>query len=56
MRVPIAIIAGALLIAISVLVVGRYSVGHVIVGRGIVTVVGVDQWTGTPFMRQASTN
>ena len=55
MRVPIAIILGALLIAASVLIVGRYSVGHVAAGSGIFTVFGVDEWTGEPFMRQALT-
>jgi hypothetical protein len=49
MRIPLAIIAGALLIAASILIVGRYSVGHVAVGSRGYTVFGVDSWTGEPF-------
>jgi hypothetical protein len=56
MRLPIAIVAGAVLIAASILIVGRYTVGHVALGTRAVTVIGVDEWTGEPFMRQATTN
>ena len=56
MCVPIAIIAGALLIAASVLVVGRYEIGHLGVGSHGFTVYGVDTWTGGPFMRTATTD
>ena len=56
MRVPSAIIIGAALIAVSVLIVGRYSVGRVALGTQAVTVVGIDQWTGEPFMRTAPTD
>jgi hypothetical protein len=55
MRLPIAIVAGALLIAASILIVGRYSIGHVGVGRDSFEVFGVDTWTGQPFMRRSST-
>jgi hypothetical protein len=56
MRVSLSIIAGALLIAASILVVGRYSIGHVVIGAHSYTVFGVDNWTGAPFMRQAPTS
>ncbi len=56
MRIPVSIIVGALLIAASVPVVGRYSIGRVAIGTGMVTVFGIDQWTDAPFMRQAPTN
>ena len=56
MRIPVSIIAGALLIATSILIVGRYTVGHVAVGTRAATVIGVDEWTGEPFMRQMLTN
>jgi len=55
MRIPFAIIAGAQLIAASILIVGRYSIGHVGVGGDYFEVFGVDTRTGQPFMRQAST-
>jgi hypothetical protein len=42
MRIPIAIVAGALLIAASILIVGRYSIGHVGVGRDSFEVFGVN--------------
>ena len=45
--IPVAIIAGALLI----LVLGRYSIGHVGVGTRGFTVLGIDTWTGEPFAR-----
>jgi hypothetical protein len=38
-----------------ILIVRRYSVGYFVIGTGMVTVFGVDEWTGTPFMRQAPT-
>jgi hypothetical protein len=56
MRIPFAIIAGALLIAASVLIVGHYEIGHVGVGSRGFTVYGVDTWTGAPFMRTATTD
>jgi len=56
MRVPVAIIAGALLIAASILVVGRFEIGHVGVGTDGFTVWGIDSWTGEPFMRTAATD
>jgi len=55
MRIPIAIVSGALLIAASILIVGRYSIGHVGVGGDYFEVFGVDTWIGQPFMRQTST-
>ena len=51
MRIPVSIVAGALLIAASVLIVGRYQIGRVAAGTQTVTVVGIDQWTGQPFLR-----
>jgi hypothetical protein len=52
MRIPVAIIMGAALIAASVLVVGRYSVERVALGTKFVAVVGIDQWHGKPFLRK----
>lgn len=52
-RVPLAILAGALLIAASILIVGRYQIDRVAVGAQAVTAVGVDTWTGQPFKRTA---
>jgi hypothetical protein len=56
MRVPIAIIAGALLIAASILVANRYEIGRVGVDTRGFTVWGIDSWTGAPFMRTAQTD
>jgi len=56
MRTGICIIAGALLIAASILIVGRYSIGRVALGTESFTVFGVDSWTGAPFMRTAETH
>jgi hypothetical protein len=53
MRIPVSIIAGALLIAASILVVGRYQIDRAAVGAHTVTVTGIDTWTGKPFMRTA---
>jgi hypothetical protein len=56
MRVPVAIVVGALLIAASILIVGRYSIGYVAVGRGGFTILGIDSWSGEPFRQAATTN
>lgn len=53
-RIPIAIVAGALLIAASILIVGRYEIGDVSPGARGFTVYGFDTWTGAPFMRTAA--
>jgi hypothetical protein len=55
MRVPFAIVAGALLIAASILVVGRHSVGDIeVFNTGEYVVYGIDQWTSEPFVKVAS--
>jgi hypothetical protein len=55
-RVSLSIIAGAQLIATSILVVGRYEIGHISPGARGFAVYGVDTWTGAPFMRTAATD
>jgi hypothetical protein len=35
----------------AILVVGRYEIGRVAAGTQTVTVMGIDQWTGKPFLR-----
>jgi hypothetical protein len=55
-RIPLTIVPSALLIAASILIVGRYSVGSVVIGAHSYTVFGVDNWTGAPFMRQSPTS
>jgi hypothetical protein len=55
MRTGLCIIAGAALIAISILIVGRYSIGIAALGSERFTVVGVDTWTGRPFALTGNT-
>jgi hypothetical protein len=50
MRTGLCILAGAALIAVSILIVGRYSVGKVeVFNDGRYVVYGVDTWTGAAF-------
>jgi hypothetical protein len=51
MRISLSILTGALLIAASILIVGRYQIDRVAAGAQTVTVLGIDTWTGKPFMR-----
>jgi len=53
MRISISIITGALLIAASILIVGRYQIDRVAAGTQTVTALGIDTWTGKPFLRTA---
>jgi hypothetical protein len=51
MQVPFSILAGALLIAVSILVVERYSIGKIeVFNTGEYVVYGIDSWTGEPFV------
>jgi hypothetical protein len=53
MRMSLPILAGALLIAASILIVGRYQIDRVAAGAQTVTVLDIDTWTGRPFLRTA---
>ena len=50
------IVCGAVLIAASILVTGRYCIGHVSTGTRGFVVYGIDEWTGAGFMRETMTN
>jgi hypothetical protein len=49
MRIPIAIVVGAALIAGAIATTNRCTVGHVLAGSKGYWVMGTDSWTGKPF-------